>query len=47
MLNDILGTAQDNRWDTMGLEIPGCQTHGLVANRSVGGKNSEIELILC
>ena len=34
LLNDVAGTAQEDRWDTVRFEVPGDQTHGLVTDRS-------------
>jgi hypothetical protein len=46
MLDDISGTAHNDGCNAMRFEVPGSQTHGLVAHGSIGHQNRRIDRIL-
>ncbi len=46
VFHDILGTAHNHRRDAMRFQVPGDQTHGLVAHRSSGHDEGGVDLVL-
>ena len=46
LFDDISRRAKNNGWDTLGLKMPGDQTHGLVTHRSQGDQQGNIDSVL-
>jgi hypothetical protein len=46
LLDDVTGGAEYHRRDTVFLQVPCGQTHGLVAHRSEGHQDRRIDVVL-
>src|SRR5262249_61882832 len=46
LLDDVLGAAHDHGRNTVGLEGPGDQTHGLVTDRSARNEEGDVRRVL-
>ena len=46
MFNDISGRPKNNRWHSISFEVPGDQTHGLMADRSQRNEKRDVGTVL-